>query len=159
MATKIEFHAASDPTAELAACALGASGNRRQSLSARARRNAGVAQRRGEIERAFLRRHEWSAALGYRLFEFSLGVSLEPDRAGAWRRSLLHWLAGTIEEHELDWLLSTGHSCGVPEESRALTAFMRALRRRGMQRTRWTLTDFCGCAQSHASAERLGLLA
>ena len=103
-----------------------------------------VLQRRGEIERAFLRflRADGSAAGGATLFEFSLGVPLGQIALARSARLLLRWLDGPIDEHELDWLFSTGQTAAAPEESRALTAFMRALRRRGLQRTRWTLDDF-----------------
>ena len=55
---------------------------------------------------------------------------------------LLHWLTDAIAENELDWLLSTDQIAASADESRALTAFMRALRRRGLQRPRWTLAEF-----------------
>ena len=55
---------------------------------------------------------------------------------------LLRWLSDGIAENELDWLLSTDQIAASPDESRALTAFMRALRRRGLQRQRWRLEEF-----------------
>ena len=101
-------------------------------------------KRRGEIERAFLRflRPDGSASASSPLFEFSLGVPLGQIALARGARLLLRWLDGPIGEHELDWLFSTGQAAAQPEESRALTAFMRALRRRGLQRTRWTLDEF-----------------
>ena len=101
-------------------------------------------KRRGEIERAFLRflRPDGSVPGVSALFEFSLGVSLGQIALARGARLLLRWLDGPIDEHELDWLFSTGQAAARPEESRTLTAFMRALRRCGLQRTRWTLDEF-----------------
>ena len=76
------------------------------------------------------------------LFEFSLGVPLGQIALARGARLLLRWLDGPISEHELDWLFSTGQAAASAEESRALTAFMRTLRRRGFERTRWTLAEF-----------------
>ena len=47
---------------------------------------------------------------------------------------LLRWMDGALEEHELDWLLSSGHSALSADETSALQAYMRTLRRRGLQR-------------------------
>lgn len=93
-----------------------------------------ASQRRGEIERAFLNQELQ--------FEFSLGVPLA--RVGLARAALLllRWLDGAIEEHDLDWLLASGTSVATPEETAALQAYVRVLRRRGLQRTRWTLDAF-----------------
>lgn len=148
IATKVHFHSASDPSAELAACALWC---KRQITANPAASGLIVAQdaaqRRGEMERAFLR-----AGLGGSsatdLFEFSLGVPLSQIALARSAGLVLRWLAGSIEEHELDWLLSTGHMAAVPEETRALTALMRALRRRGLQLTHWAMADFIRHAQA-----------
>ncbi len=63
--------------------------------------------RRGEIERAFLK-HTGPAA--HPLFEFSLGVPLSRVALPKSAHLLLRWLSGPLAEHELDWLLSTGHA-------------------------------------------------
>ncbi len=144
-AKQIEFHLAADPAAELAACALWC--KRALAHDPHARLlvvTQQVLKRRGEIERAFLRflRADGIASGGATLFEFSLGVPLGQIALARSARLLLRWLDGFIDEHELDWLLSTGQAAASPEESRALTVFMRALRRRGFERTRWTLDDF-----------------
>ena len=144
-AKQIEFHLAADPVAELAACALWC--KRALAHDPHARLlvvTQEVLKRRGEIERAFLRflRADGIASGGATLFEFSLGVPLGQIALARGARLLLRWLDGFIDEHELDWLLSTGQAAASPDESRALTAFMRALRRRGFERTRWALDDF-----------------
>jgi probable DNA repair protein len=140
----VEFHHAADPASELAACALWC----KQQLTANPRARLLVvtqdlAKRRGEIERAFLRYipSTGSSASQARLFEFSLGVKLSQIGLARSAGLLLHWLNGAISEQELDWLLSSGFAA-APAELTALTAFMRAIRRRGLQRTRWSLNDF-----------------
>jgi ATP-dependent helicase/nuclease subunit B len=146
-ASKIEYHEAVDESTELAACALWCKSALATDADARLLVvTQDVAKRRGEIERAFLRfaPSNKDAPGSTRNFEFSLGVPLGQIALARGASLLLHWLDGAIEEHELDWLLSNGQAAGSLEESRALTGFMRALRRRGMQRTRWTLTDFVG---------------
>ena len=97
-------------------------------------------QRRGEIERAFLR----EAGVGQRAFEFSLGVPL--GQVGIARAALLvlRWLDDAVEEQELDWVLASGFAAAGAEESAALEAYMRALRRRNLERTRWTMDAFLG---------------
>ncbi len=132
-ATQIEFHQAADPAAELAACALWC--KRRLADHPHARLlvvTQDVMKRRGEIERAFLRflRPDGSVSASSPLFEFSLGVPLGQIALARGARLLLRWLDGSIDEHELDWLFSTGQAAVSAEESRTLTAFMRALRRR-----------------------------
>jgi probable DNA repair protein len=94
--------------------------------------------RRGEFERMFLQE---LGAKGSHV-EFSLGVPLaqvSPIRAAF---LLLRWLRGSIEEHELDWLLGCGFAVNGPAETFALTGFMRALRRREMQRMQWRCEEF-----------------
>ena len=144
-ASRIEFHQADDPSSELAACALWC----RHQLSANPQARVlfitqDVPKRRGEMERAFLRfaRADGSTAGPSSLFEFSLGVPLSQVALPRGAGLLLCWLDRPIDEPELDWLLSTGQVAASPEESSALIAFMRALRRRNLQRTRWTLADF-----------------
>jgi probable DNA repair protein len=144
-AERIKFHHASDPSSELAACALWC--KRTLAANPLARLlvvTQDVPKRRGEIERAFLRfvSDGGSASGATRVFEFSLGVPLGQVALARGAALLLHWLTESIEEHELDWLLSTGQIAFSPAESLALTAFMRAVRRRNLQRTRWTLADF-----------------
>ena len=95
--------------------------------------------RRGEIERAFLKHAPDSQAPQ---FEFSLGVPLAQVGLARAALLLLRWLDDTIEEQELDWLLSSGYCATGSEEIAALAAYMRTLRRRGLQRTHWTLDAF-----------------
>jgi probable DNA repair protein len=144
-ASQIEFHQAADPTSELAACAIWC----RQQLAINPHARLlvvthDVLERRGEIERAFLRfaSDGASAPASSSVFEFSLGVPLDQIALARGASLLLHWLSDAIEEHEIDWLFSTSQTAVSPAESLALTAFMRALRRRGLERTRWNLDDF-----------------
>ncbi|MGB8029194.1 MAG: PD-(D/E)XK nuclease family protein [Terracidiphilus sp.] len=144
-AAQIEFHQAADLVSELAACAIWS--KRQLAVNPHARLlvvTQDVPRRRGEIERAFLRfvLEGTNASAPSSVFEFSLGVSLGQIALARGAGLLLHWLAEPIEEHELDWLLSTGQMAASPAESLALTAFMRALRRKDLQRTRWTLAEF-----------------
>ncbi len=144
-ALQIFFHQAVDENAELAACALWC--KRRLAASPQARLlvvTEGAAAHRGEIERAFLRfgRRDSTPDGASSLFEFSLGVPLKNVSLARGAVLVLRWLDGAIEEHELDWLFSTGQTAASEEESYSLTAFMRALRRRGLERTHWRLEDF-----------------
>ena len=144
-ATQIEFHQAADPSFELASCALWC--KRRLAANPYARLLVvmqDVPRRRGEIERAFLRfaLPEGTAAASSALFEFSLGVPLSQIALARSAGLLLHWLDGPIGEHELDWLLSTGKAAASTDESRALGSYMKALRHRNLQRTRWLLAEF-----------------
>ncbi|KAA6464794.1 hypothetical protein DYQ86_02215 [Acidobacteria bacterium AB60] len=98
-----------------------------------------VASRRGEIERAFL------ASLGSKpplAFEFSLGVPLAQTAMARSAILLLRFLDGALEEHELDWLISTGHGVASAFEADALQARMRDLRRHKRQRTHWKMQAF-----------------
>jgi probable DNA repair protein len=144
-AARIEFHQAADPVSELAACAIWS----KQQLAANPHARLLVVtqdmpKHRGEIERVFLRfvLQGATASAPSSVFEFSLGVPLSQVALARGAGLLLHWLTEPIEEHELDWLLSTGQMAASPAESLALTAFMRALRRKGLERTRWTLAQF-----------------
>lgn len=144
-AAQIEFHQAGDPSTELAACALWC--KQRLAANPHARLlvvTQDVPDRRGEIERAFLRFavRGATAPAPPSTFEFSLGVPLGQAALARGAGLLLHWLTEPIEEHELDWLFSTGQIAASPSESLALTAFMRALRRRSLQRTKWGLAEF-----------------
>ncbi len=141
---QVHFHAAADPAGELAACAIWCRRQRAANPGARLLVLAqDVSDRRGEFERAFLRfaRAEEGAAHARNLFEFSLGVPLAQTGLVRSARLLLHWLSEPIEEHEADWLFSSGYMAANREETLALTAFMRALRRKNWQRTRWALAD------------------
>ena len=101
-------------------------------------------KRRGEIERGFLRYlgADENSPGAASLLEFSLGVPLSQIALARGAQLLLRWLGDSIAENELDWLFSTDQIAASQDESRALTAFMRALRRRGLQRPRWTLAEF-----------------
>jgi ATP-dependent helicase/nuclease subunit B len=144
-ASSIHFYETADPAEELAACAAWSmrriAANREARLLIVAQ---DVAQRRGEFERAFRQaaQTERVAPDADDQFEFSLGVSL--GKLGLARSAvhLLRWLAGPIAEHEVDWLFSSEYAAADKGESHALTAFMRAIRHEGGQRTQWTLTDF-----------------
>jgi ATP-dependent helicase/nuclease subunit B len=144
-ATRIEFHSAADAASELAACSIWC---RRQLEANPAARllviTQDISQRRGEIERTFLRytRSEQSSLRSPSLFEFSLGVPLNQIALVRSAGLVLRWLNGPIEEHQLDWLISTGHTTATPEESRELAAFLGDLRRRRWQRTTWTFAEF-----------------
>jgi len=130
------YYAAADAQAEIEACTIWCS---RQLAANPDRRLLVVAQaasaRRGEIERAFLR-HTGPA------FEFSLGVPLSQIGLACAAHLLLRWLDGSLLEHELDWLFSTGYAAATLQESSALQSAMLALRHRGLERTQWTLAAF-----------------
>jgi probable DNA repair protein len=137
-ADKNYFHEAADFSAELTACAiwcgrqLAAEPDARLLIVTQA-----ASTRRGEIERAFLR-HTGPA------FEFSLGVPLSQVALARAAHLLLRWLDSPLDEQELDWLLSTGYAAANSQEFDALQAYMRALRRFGLERTQWTLAAFLG---------------
>jgi probable DNA repair protein len=146
----IHFHEAPSTHAELAACAIWAS--RRLSANPHSRLLV-VTQdsnaRRGEIERAFLQIDSTHSPL----FEFSLGVPLSQVALPKAAHLLLRWLTNPIAEYEVDWLLSTGYVASV-QESSALQAAMRKIRRRGHQQPQWTLHAFLGAIQQlNSSAE------
>jgi probable DNA repair protein len=143
-AAETRFHEAPDEQAELAACALWC----RSMLTANPAARLLVitqdaATKRGQIERAFLRNARPArAASNSPLFEFSLGIPLSEVALPRAAYLLLRWLSGPLAEHEIDWLLSTGVACAGPNESGALQAHMRAIRRRGLQQPNWTLQAF-----------------
>jgi probable DNA repair protein len=144
-ATQLHFHATADPASELAACALWSKAQLAANPHARLLVvTQDARQRRGEIERTFLRflNVSESSSDAANLLEFSLGVPLSQVALARGAQLLLRWLGDAIAENELDWLLSTGQVAASPDESRALTAFMRALRRRGLERPNWTLEQF-----------------
>ncbi len=144
-ARQVEFHFAADLLAELAACALWTKARLTADPHARLLViTQDARKRRGEIERGFLRflAASENPTDASSLLEFSLGVPLGQVALARGARFLLRWLSDAIAENELDWLLSTDQIAASPDESRALTAYMRALRRRGLQRPRWTLEEF-----------------
>ena len=139
-AATIRFYAARDDQAELAACARWC--GRRLAANPRTRIlvvTQDVATRRGQIERAFLNQ---LGAKGSQRFEFSLGIPLNRVVLPRTAHLLLRWLASPLAEHELDWLLSTGHAAVNARETAALQAHMRALRSRGQEQPSWTLQTF-----------------
>jgi probable DNA repair protein len=144
-AEQVEFHLVADPSAELAACALWSKARLAAQSDARLLViTPDARQRRGEIERGFLRflgANETSPGAA-KLLEFSLGVPLGHVALARGAQLLLRWLSDAIAENELDWLLATDQIAASPGESRALTAFMRALRRSDLERPHWTLTEF-----------------
>ncbi len=97
-----------------------------------------ASQRRGEIERAFLR-FFWPE--GPLPFEFSLGIPLHSVPLVRSALLLLRWLGQALNENELDWLFSS-RLAASPEESSALQSCMRILRRRDQQRLQWPLEGF-----------------
>ena len=139
-AVQVSFHSADSEQTELDACAQWCS---RQLQGDPLVRLLVIAQdagaRRGEIERAFLPGAGSADSLP---FEFSLGIPIGQVALTRGAALLLRWLSSPIEEQELDWLLSTGQFAATAQESLALQACMRALRRRGLERTQWTLDAF-----------------
>ena len=148
-ARSIHFYRAVDTATELNACAIFC---QRQLATHPDSRLLVIAQdiaaRRGEMERAFLRIGPPGASP---LFEFSLGIPLSQVPVARAAHLLLRWLDAPLEESELDWLLSTGFAAAGREDTASLRAFMRALRHRNLQRTRWTLETFT--RQSRVSAQ------
>ncbi len=144
---EIHFHRTLDRQSELGACAAWCnceiSANPETRLLVVAQ---DVASRRGEIERAFLRHGTPGAASR---FEFSLGVPLGQVQLIRRAILLLRWLEVALDENELDWLLSNGLVADAVE-SADLQAYMRSLRQRGLQRTRWDLQAFIHAAQISA---------
>jgi ATP-dependent helicase/nuclease subunit B len=139
-AEAIRFYGTADEQAELSACALWCSRYLGANPSARVLVVAhDASQRRGEIERAFLK--PGGGALPLR-FEFSLGVALLDVGLARAANLLLRWLDDALEEHEVDWLLGSGTGAASPDEAAALQSVMRGLRRKGLQRTRWSLNAF-----------------
>jgi ATP-dependent helicase/nuclease subunit B len=139
-AEAIRFYSAANEPAELSACALWCSRYLGANPASRVLVVAhDASQRRGEIERAFLKPGFGAQPLR---FEFSLGVPLLDVGLARAASLLLRWLDDAIEEHEVDWLLGSGTGAASPEEAAALQSVMRGLRRKGLQRTRWSLNAF-----------------
>jgi probable DNA repair protein len=150
----IHFYRVPHEQAEFEACALWAAQHLAANPGAQIlilTQNAST--RRGELERAFFRHLPAPAAAP--LFEFSLGVSLSQIPLPRAAHILLRWLAGppvnALAENELDWLLASGHACATHQETAALQAHMRALRRRGLERPEWTLPAFLNSVASQAT--------
>jgi ATP-dependent helicase/nuclease subunit B len=144
-AEQVALYEAADEAAELAACALWCKSRLDANPAARLLIiTQDASGRRGEIERAFQRfaTNDTASELNTPPFEFSLGVPLIRVELARAAYLLLRWLAGAIEEQELDWLFSSEAVAADTDESRALTAFMRDLRRRGWQRTQWRMDAF-----------------
>ncbi len=152
LATQLHYYEADDGATELAACAAWC---RRHLALSPENHLLVIAQqipaRRGEIERAFLQLSEPGDAP---LFEFSLGIPLSNVPLVHAAHLVLRWLDGTLPEHELDWLLSTGFTSVDRTESLALQSYMRSLRRRGLARPHWSLEAFA--AQSPSFEGTLG---
>jgi probable DNA repair protein len=137
-AVEVHFHEAADAQAELSACAIWCDRQLAANPSAHLLVVTQAASaRRGEIERAF-QRHTGPA------FEFSLGIPLSQVALARAPHLVLRWLDGSLAEQELDWLLSTGYAAASAQESAALQATMRALRRYSLERAHWTLAAFLG---------------
>ncbi len=136
-AQEIRFYSTSNEQSELAACA--------HWCQLELQKNPGkrlliitqdIARRRGEMERAFLREGNANQ------FEFTLGIALNQVPVTRAAHLLLRWLDGGILESDLDWLISTGLITRGTEERTTLESYMRALRKRGLARTDWTLESF-----------------
>jgi len=143
-AEKTVLYHAPDEAVELAACALWCKQQLDADPDARLLVIAqDAARRRGEMERAF---HRFlpnpSIQNNTPPLEFSLGMPLARIRLARAAYLLLRWLGDAISEQELDWLFSSETIAANTEESCALAAFMRAIRRRGWQRTHWRLDAF-----------------
>jgi len=152
-AAEIRFHEAPDDQAELAACALWC----RSQLTAKPGvRLLVITQdattKRGQIERAFLS-HAQPAhnSANSQLFEFSLGIPMSQVALPRAAYLLLRWLSGPLAEHEIDWLISSGLASASAQESAALQAHMRAIRRRGLEQPNWTLLAFIHPFSGHAT--------
>lgn len=133
---QINFYSARDSQTELEACAWWCYQQLEENPDARLLIiTQDIAQRRGEIERAFLR---FNPPAADPLFELSLGLPLNQVPLVRSALLLLRWLSGTLSENELDWLLSSGMA-GSADETAALQAGMRKVRARDRHRVEWTL--------------------
>ncbi len=134
------LYAARDSESELSACALWCRKRLDEQPDSRLLvMTQDAANRRGEIERAFLQHCDGGSPARY---EFSLGVQLGSVAIARSAMLLLRWFVGTLEEHQVDWLIASGFLFKTSEEVSALQARMRDLRRHGLQRTQWTLDAF-----------------
>ena len=138
-APNLNFYAVRDNRTELEACAwwcheqLASNPNRRLLVVTQ-----DLSQRRGEIERAFLRFTD-SEALPR--FEFSLGIPLSKTPLARSALLLLRWLGDALVESEFDWLFSS-RMAASPNDSSTLQSYMRRLRDRDLQRMQWALESF-----------------
>lgn len=103
---------------------------------------------RGEIERVFRRilapeslllDRGHSSALP---FEFSLGVPLSQGEEIRAALLLLGWLIRPLDDEELRWLLSTGFLAEKPDEATEISQAYHAHRKRGLNRSEWSLKAF-----------------
>jgi probable DNA repair protein len=140
-ANEIHFYSASDEESELAACSNWCA----HILNAKP--DAGllvlaqdIAERRGAIERAFLRSTASTGA--HPAFEFSLGVPLLQMPLARASFLFLSWLDGPLSESQVDWLFASGYLAAAPQHVFAIQGHMRALRRRNLARPQWTLDAF-----------------
>ena len=146
-AETVRFYSAQDDARELAGCVGWLRSKLAEDAGARLMVvTKGLDGHRGAIERELM-----EAGLAGD-FEFSLGVSLA--RVGLVRSALLlmRWLHAALTEGELDWLISSGHSAASADEEVALAEAMRKLRRKGLERTEWTLEAFLGPGSLAAEA-------
>ncbi len=138
-ASDIHFYAAPDEESEIEACAswcmnqIAANPNARLLVLSQ-----DIADRRGEIERAFLRCAKPGSPS---VFEFSLGIPLDHVPLVRAAYLLLRWLDSPLTEAELDWLFATDFLAGQGQ-SNGLQARMRAIRRRNLAQPEWTLQAF-----------------
>jgi len=152
-AAQILYHQAPDAQAELAACALWC--GRQLAVNPNARllivtQDAADRTRRGQIERAFLKYADSGETrpTSPPLFEFTLGIPLSQVALTRAASLMLRWLSSPLAEHELDWLFSTGYVAANVQESGALQAHMRVLRRRNRQQPQWSLKAFIASSNS-----------
>jgi probable DNA repair protein len=139
-ASDIESYAAPIRQAELVACARWSARILEANPKARVLIIAqDASQCRGEIERAFLSQ---TGAAQAPQFEFSLGIPLSQVALAHGAIVLLRWLDDALPEHEIDWLAGSETATASIEESAALQSCMRTIRRRGLERARWTLETF-----------------
>ena len=134
------FYRTRDSHAELEACAYWC--HTRLAAEPRSRIlviTQDASQRRGEIERAFLRFFEPNAIT--LPFEFSLGIPLGTVPLVRSALLLLRWLGEVLSENELDWLFASNLAASR-EESAVLQSCMRRLRRLDQQRLQWPLEGF-----------------
>jgi ATP-dependent helicase/nuclease subunit B len=151
LTAKLHFHSIRDTQSELETCAhwchhqLAANPGTRLLVITQDQ-----SQRRGEIERAFLR---FSPLSDKPSFEFSLGIPLTQIPFTRSALLILRWLQGTVDENDLDWLFASNFA-GSPAESASLQACMRSLRGHDLQRPRWTLEAFLNAERISSALPR-----
>lgn len=140
-----QYFAASDSVAEVATCV--------RWLRARLKENpdaqlivvsTDLQARRGELERALLDRPATNGSENAAPdldFEFSLGVPLAQTSIARSALLLMRWLFEPLSEHEIDWLITSGHCTASQNEEIALAEAMYKLRERGMERPQWSIDD------------------